>query len=81
MIEETMATQASLLGLIVSEVEKMTEAEKQKSLIQLRRDNLLATAKALDAVGGAEKPNAMTDEESDRFISQQRKERYEQSKA
>lgn len=81
MTNETITAQPSLLGLIVSEIEKMTESEKQGLLIHLRKEKLLAKAKALDAVEGVQKPGALTDEEADQFVSQQRKERYEQSKA
>lgn len=81
MAEEILNVQPSLLGLIVSEVEKMSEEEKRKLLVQLRKENILAVAKSLDAAKGAEKPDAMTDEEADNFISQQRKARYEQFKA
>jgi hypothetical protein len=73
--------QTSLLNQIVNEVEKMNIEEKKKLLIKLRKEEILGKAKSLDSVTGSEKAKAMTDEEADDYISQQRKLRYEQSKA
>ncbi len=78
MSEELILEQPSLLGLIVSEVEKLNDTEKKILLIQLRKNEILHKTRLLDAVTGNVKPDAMTDEEAERFISQQRKLRYEQ---
>ncbi len=80
MAEQLIMEQPSLLGMIVSEVEKLNDTEKKKLLIQLRKDEILNRARNLDAVKGTEQPGAMTDDEADLFISQQRKLKYEQSK-
>lgn len=71
----------SLLGQIVSEVEKMNDAEKKRLLIQLRKDDLLNKTRSLDAVNGRAKTDAMTDDEADNFLSEQRKLKYERTKA
>ncbi len=55
MAEELTIEQPSLLGQIVSEVEKMDEAEKKRLLIQLRKDQLLNKTRNLDAVNGIAK--------------------------
>ncbi len=81
MAEQSIMEQPSLLGMIVTEVEKLDDTGKKKLLIQLRKDEILNRARNLDAVKGAKKPGVMTDDETDRFISQQRKLRYEQSQA
>lgn len=49
--------------------------------MQLRKDEILASAKNLDSTTGLAKSQQMTDEEADDYISQQRKLKYEQSKA
>jgi hypothetical protein len=77
MTEQLIMEQPSLLGMIVSEVEKLNDTEKRKLLIQLRKDEILNRARNLDAVKGTVNSGAMTDEETDLFISQQRKLRYE----
>lgn len=81
MAETVSSTQPSLLGLIVSEVEKLNETEKEKLLQQLRNSSVLNTVKALDAFKGTERSSAMTDEEADLFISEQRKASYARSGA
>jgi len=80
MAEQLIMERPSLLGMIVTEVEKLNDTEKKKLLIQLRKDEILNKTKNLDAIIGIEKPGAMTDDEADRYISQQRKLKYEQSK-
>ena len=77
MTKETTIEQPSLLGMIVSEVEKLSDTEKKKLLIQLRKGEILNKIKELDAIKGIENFNAMTDDEADLLISQQRKIRYE----
>jgi hypothetical protein len=81
MQSELIKEETSLLNQIVREVEKMNIEEKKKLLIKLRKEEILEKAKSLDSVTGLEKAKAMTDEEADDYISQQRKLRYEQSKA
>jgi len=49
----------SLLGQIVTAVEKMDDVQKQSLLIQLRREELLQKAKALDETL---QPGPLTDE-------------------
>lgn len=71
----------SLLKQIINEVEKMDIEEKKKLLIKLRKEVILEKAKSLDSVAGSKKTKVMTDEEADEYISQQRKIKYEQSKA
>lgn len=71
----------SLLKQIINEVEKMDIEEKKKLLIKLRKEEILEKAKSLDSVAGSKKTKVMTDEEADEYISQQRKIKYEQSKA
>ncbi len=81
MQEELIIGQPSLLGQIVSVVEKLNDEEKRKLLMQLRKDDLLNNTMRLDAVRGAGKNDAMTDDEADNFLSEQRKLRYERTKA
>ncbi len=81
MPQELTIEQPSLLGQIVSEVEKLNEAEKKRLLIQLRKDDLINKTRSLDAVNGNVKTDAMTDDEADSFLSEQRKLRYERTKA
>ena len=81
MPQELIIEQPSLLGQIVSEVEKLNEAEKKRLLIQLRKDDLLNKTRSLDAVNSKAKTDAMTDDEADNFLSEQRKLRYERTKA
>ena len=81
MPQELIIEQSSLLGQIVSEVEKLNEAEKKRLLIQLRKDDLLNKTRSLDAVNSKIKNDAMTDDEADNFLSEQRKLRYERTKA
>lgn len=81
MQSELIKEETSLLNQIVSEVEKMNIEEKKKLLIKLQKEEILEKAKNLDSVTGLEKAKAMTDKEADDYISQQRKLRYEQSKA
>lgn len=81
MAEDLTIEQPSLLGQIVSEVEKMDETEKKRLLFQLRKDKLLNKTKRLDAVNGNAKTDAMTDDEADSFLSEQRTLRYERTKA
>ena len=81
MQSELIKEQTSLLNQIVNEVEKMNIEEKKKLLIKLRKEEILEKAKSLDSATGSEKVKAMTDDEADDYISQQRKLRYEQSKA
>ena len=70
-----------LLTQILSEVEKMDNEEKKKLLIQLRKQEILEKAKNLDSIAGSKKERAMTDKEANDYVSMQRKQRYEQSKA
>ena len=81
MPQELTIEQPSLIGQIVSEVEKLNEAEKKRLLIQLRKDDLLNKTRSLDAVNSKAKSDAMTDDEADNFLSEQRKLRYERTKA
>ena len=81
MPQELTIEQPSLIGQIVSEVEKLNEAEKKRLLIQLRKDDLLNKTRSLDAVSSKAKTDAMTDDEADNFLSEQRKLRYERTKA
>lgn len=81
MAAELIFEQPSLLGQIVSELEKLNDEEKRKLLIQLRKDDLLNKTRSLDSVKGNTNPDAMTDDQADIFISQQRKLRYERTKA
>jgi hypothetical protein len=81
MTSELTIVQPSLLGQIVSEVEKLNEAEKKRLLIQLRKDDLFNKTRNLDEVNGNAKTDAMTDDEADNFLSEQRKLRYERTKA
>jgi hypothetical protein len=80
MDSELMNERISLLSQIVNEVEKMNVEEKKKLLIKLKQEEILKKTKNLDSVSGLEKMKPMTDEEADKYISQQRKLRYEQSK-
>lgn len=73
--------QPSLLGQIVSEVEKLNDQEKKKLLIQLRKAEILDKTRSLDLFKGAQKKDAMTDEQADSYLSEQRKIRYERTKA
>ena len=63
----------SLLGQIVTEVEKMDDVQKQSLLIQLRSEELLQKAKALDA---QLVPGSLTDEEIIAFCKQVHKEHH-----
>ncbi len=81
MQSELIEEQTSLLNQIINEVEKMNMEDKKKLLIKLRKEEILEKAKSLDLVAGSEKAKAMTDKKADEYISQQRKLRYEQSKA
>ncbi len=81
MPSELIKEQPSLLSQIVNEVEKLDDEEKKKLLIQLCKEEILNTVKSFDSVRGSKKTNAMTDVEVDTYISDQRKLRYEQSKA
>ncbi len=63
----------SLLGQIVTEVEKMDDVQKQSLLIQLRNEELLQKAKFLDA---HDEPGSLSDEEFLALCKQVRKDRY-----
>ncbi|MCW3112450.1 MAG: hypothetical protein JWR18_846 [Segetibacter sp.] len=80
MQSELINEQSTLLNEIISEVEKMDVEEKKKLLIKLRKEDILAKVNSLDKVTGVAKENAMTDEQADDYISEQRKLRYEESK-
>lgn len=63
----------SLLGQIVTAVEKMDDVQKQALLIHLRREELLQKAKLLDK---QLQPGALTDEEILAVCREVRKEQY-----
>ena len=78
---ELVMEQPPLLVQIIREVEKLDDEEKKRLLTQLQRDEILNKAKKLDTIAGTAKVDAMSDDLVDIYLSQQRKLRYEQSKA
>ena len=81
MTPEVITEHPPLLAEIIREVEKLDDEEKRKLLVQLRKSEILNKVKNLDSVAGTEKANAMTDDAVNSYLSEQRKLRYEQSKA
>ncbi|MCW3105662.1 MAG: hypothetical protein JWQ09_168 [Segetibacter sp.] len=78
---ELIMEQSPLFIQIIREVEKLDDEEKKKLLMQLRKDEILNKARNSDSIAGTVKANALTDDETDKYLSDQRKLRYEQSKA
>ena len=76
MAGELIEEQPSLLSQIISEIEKLHDRERKRLLIQLRKEQLLHKATKLNAVEGGIKKDAMTDEQADHFLSEQRQLRY-----
>lgn len=81
MASELIMEQPPLVAQIIKEVEKLDDEEKKKLLVQLRRNEILNRTKSLDVIAGTPKADAMTDDAVDTYLSEQRKLRYEQSKA
>ena len=70
-------TNPSLLRQIIDEVDALDEEKQQLLLMQLRKDEILSQAKALDEEFTG-KWKAMTEDEIADMVSKNRKERYEQ---
>lgn len=80
MQSELIDEQTSLVEQIINQVNKMNIQEKKKLLIKLCKGEILEKVKSLDSFAAPKKTKVMTNEETDEYISQQRRLRYEQSK-
>ena len=70
-------TKPSLLRKIIDEVDALDEEKQQLLLMQLRKEEILTRAKALDDEFTG-KWKALTEDEIADMVSKNRKERYEQ---
>ena len=73
MVGETSSEKLSLLGQIVTAIERLDDVQKQALLIQLRKNELLQKAAAL---GNRLLPDTLSDEEILALCKTSRKERY-----
>ena len=78
MLSEAINGKTTLLGELVSELERLNDFDKKQLLIQLRKDKLMAAAMELDSKSN---PGKWTDAQVATYIKQVRREYNKKNKA